>query len=659
MERVAKGLFFFAVLCFIFCPRGGLRAVEKDECFECHGSKEILQMSEEERLELVVPTPERKVVRKGNITLFVDPERFSSSVHGELECVDCHTEIEEIPHPHRMEVVDCGVCHEEVVEQYQGSKHARVSERLCYECHNPHYALPFERMSLDQRMGICIQCHKDVEHDWLPQQEHHFKYLECTVCHSPRAKKAIVFSITAEDERGNRRPLRYEELRPFAREHKGQVERAIDFNNDGVVQVYEINRFLSHLKEGGLRPSLLEQVLVIEPYHNYTDEVEHIKDCTMCHTSEAPFYAHVMLKVPKAEGWVSLSMDRAILAKIPSIPAKDYYYGTVHGKNGVECIDCHADLRVLRTEEGFQVKELGEPVCEKCHEDIMEEYKNSLHYKVSKKICFGCHDPHSAVPFAQLTASERRAICTKCHCHPERAHDWLPQKEIHFKYLECTMCHSPGAEKGIVFYIRGLGKKGEEERLSNREIGELMDVDNPDVMAAIDRNGDGRLEVGECLQFLKLLNFLNSKRGKKWKRIDFGVNVLVLRPSHNYTDKGTKAKECAVCHSSRAEFYSKVVLEIPEPGGTISTAKVDREILVGIHPIPVTSDFYLLGESRISKKDIAELVYVVRKIGYKWLDIIGVFFVLGAVAFVVLHGFLRLLTLRLRRHRQSRERRED
>lgn len=658
MGRVAKGLFLCAVICLFLWPRGGLRALEKDECFECHGSEEILQMSEEERLELVIPTPKKEVVRKGKIVLFVDPDRFSSSVHGELECVDCHTEIEEIPHPQRMGVVDCGLCHEEVVEQYQGSKHAKVSERLCYECHNPHYALPFKQMSLDQRIGVCTQCHKDVKHDWLPQQEYHFKYLECNVCHSPRAKKAIVFSITAEDEEGKRRPFGYEELKSFATEHKGQVEKAIDFNNDGVVQVYEINRFLSQLKEGGLRPSLREQVLVIEPYHNYTDEVEHVKDCTMCHTSEAPFYAHVMLKVPTAEGWVSLPIERTILAKIPPIPTKDYYYSTVHGKNGVECIDCHADLRVLRTEEGFQVKEVGEPVCEKCHEDIMEEYKNSLHYRVSKKICYGCHDPHSAVPFSQLTAAERRAICTKCHLHPERAHDWLPQKELHFRYLECTMCHSVGAEKGIVFYIRGVGKKG-EERLSNREIGELMDMDNPDVMAAIDRNGDGRLEVGECLQFLKLLNFLNSKRGKKWERIDFGVNVLVLRPSHNYTDKDTKTKECTVCHSSRAEFYSKVVLEIPEPGGTIRTVKVDREILVGIHPIPVTSDFYLLGESRISKKDIAELFYVVRKIGYKWLDIIGAFFVLGAVAFVALHGFLRLLTLRLRRRRQVKGRRED
>jgi len=651
MGKLMKGMGGLCVaFLFLSLGFGASYAIERDECLECHGSRDILEMSEAERLELVIPTPGKKEVRKGKISLFVDADRFEASVHGELECVDCHTEIEELPHPQHMGAVDCGACHEEVVEQYQKSKHAKVSERLCYECHNPHYTRPFRQLSVKERISICLQCHKGVKHEWLPQQAHHLEYLECTVCHSPKAVKAIAFFITAEGPKGERRPLTFKELKSFLGGR--DLEAVLDSDGDGVVEVDEVNSFLDLLKGKGVkRPRLREEVLVIEPYHNFTDEVEHIKDCTMCHTSEAPFYSHVLLRVPKDGQWFSLKMDRAILAKIPSIPAKDYYYRTVHGQNGVECIDCHADLRVLRVGEGFQVKALGEPVCEKCHEDIMEEYKNSLHYKVSKKICYGCHDPHSAVPFSQLTAAERRAICEKCHLDVEKAHDWLPQKEVHFRYLECTMCHSPQAEKGIVFYIRGLDKRG-GQCLSYKDLAELMDVDSPDLLATIDRNGDGMLEVREVLDFLKLLNFLNEKKGKRWQRIDFGVNVLVLRPSHNYTDKGTGAKKCAVCHSSRAAFYSKVVLELPEKLG-VRMVEVDKEILVGIHPIPVTGDFYLLGESRISKKDIAELFYIVRKIGYKWLDIIGVFFIFGSVAFVALHSFLRILTIRARKRRNG------
>jgi hypothetical protein len=94
-------------------------------------------------------------------------------------------------------------------------------------------------------------------------------------------------------------------------------------------------------------------------------------------------------------------------------------------------------------------------------------------------------------------------------------------------------------------------------------------------------------------------------------------------------------------------------MEIPEQGGGIRTLPVDKSILVGIHPIPVTSDFYLLGESKISRRDISDLLFVVRKIGYKWLDVIGIVFILGGLGFVGLHGLVRILTLRMRKKRRQ------
>ncbi len=653
--RAVRGGLLLLLFSFLFTGIASAQ-VENQDCLECHGTKDILTMSEEERLELVIPAPGKEEVRKAALTLYLDYDRFRASVHGDLDCVDCHTEIGEIPHPQRMGLVDCGACHDEIMEQYKGSKHAEASERLCFECHNPHYSVPFSQLSRKERIGICLQCHEEGGHEWLPQREIHFRYLECTVCHSPRAEKGLLFHFYAKDEEGRKVPLDYEELKGFAREYGGDVAKAIDFNGNGVVEVFEINRFLARLRKGGIRsPWLEEEVLILRPYHSYTDEVEHIKDCTMCHTSKAPFYSRVILRVPrKGGGWANLPLDKGVLAKIPSIPAKDYFYTTVHGRNGVECIDCHADLTILREKEEFQVKTLGTPVCEHCHEEVMKEYRESLHAKVSKKICFGCHDPHSSVPFSQLDTAQRQAICTKCHPNAERAHDWLPQKALHFKYLECTMCHSPQAERGIVFYLRGVSKGGEEFPLRYRDIAILMDVDKPDVVKAIDRDGNGFLESREILDFLKMLNFLRARRMKGVETINLGVRVLVLKPSHNFTNKWTKAKDCSLCHSSKAEFYSKLFLEIPEDGA-IRTIPVDREILVGIHPIPVTSDFYLLGESRISKKDMADFFYIVRKIGYKWLDIIGILFLIGGISFVGLHGFLRVITIGMRRRRKKEE----
>jgi predicted CXXCH cytochrome family protein len=302
-------------------------------------------------------------------------------------------------------------------------------------------------------------------------------------------------------------------------------------------------------------------------------------------------------------------------------------------------------LTVLRSGEGFEVKGLQTPVCEHCHEDVMAEYKESLHAKVSKEICFGCHDPHSSVPFGELTVEQRQAICTKCH-DPERGHDWLPQKDLHFKSLECTMCHAPQAEKGVVFFLQRVEKGGKVERLQYREVADLLKMEKPDLSKLLDSDGNGFLSDHEALSFLNLL------KGKAPQQtIELGVRVLVLKPSHNYTDRGTKAKDCSLCHSSRAEFYSKLIMEIPESGGSVRTLPMDKSILAGMYPI---SDIYLLGESRISKRDITDLLFVVRKIGYKWLDVIGILFILAGVGFVVIHGGIRLITIGLRRQRRKK-----
>ncbi|WP_456433934.1 cytochrome c3 family protein [Thermosulfuriphilus sp.] len=292
----------------------------------------------------------------------------------------------------------------------------------------------------------------------------------------------------------------------------------IDINADNVIQLSEIETLFSKIKGAGLSPFLEERALVLRPYHNFTDEVKHIKDCTLCHTSRAPFYDKIFLKIPISNGWISLLLDKAVLAKMPPIPTKDYYWSTVHGKNGIECIEYHKDLKVLKTSEGFKVKTLKPPVCENCHEDIMREYKKSLHYRVSKRICFGCHDPHSSVPFSQLSAAERRKICTKCHQNVERKHDWLPQRSIHFKYLECAMCHSPNATKGIVFYFRAIDKTDKEWRLTYDDIiyflvdkQDVKDFSGQDIISFIDKNDDGFLEDRELLFFIKLLNSFKPK----------------------------------------------------------------------------------------------------------------------------------------------------
>ncbi|MCJ7663712.1 MAG: hypothetical protein MUO24_05675, partial [Desulfobacterales bacterium] len=134
------------VLFSLFVWAGVAFSIESEECLKCHGSGGILKMSSEERLKMVRPTPGKQEVRKGASTLYVDYERFRSTVHRELQCVDCHTDIEALPHAQRLGIVNCAECHDTMVGQYEKSKHAKVSHRLCFECHNPHATTSFREL---------------------------------------------------------------------------------------------------------------------------------------------------------------------------------------------------------------------------------------------------------------------------------------------------------------------------------------------------------------------------------------------------------------------------------------------------------------------------------------------------------------------------------
>ncbi|HEX5613001.1 MAG TPA: hypothetical protein VFX67_10105, partial [Burkholderiales bacterium] len=125
--------------------------------------------------------------------LHVDSDRFLNSVHGKRACVDCHTNVTEIPHPPGMRSqVSCVQCHQDLwqtaqqegkaqehprlgvvveqIERYMKSVHARPSRTdqsrtnaTCYNCHDAHYVYPIGSTErAEWRLNIpntCGKCH--------------------------------------------------------------------------------------------------------------------------------------------------------------------------------------------------------------------------------------------------------------------------------------------------------------------------------------------------------------------------------------------------------------------------------------------------------------------------------------------------------------------
>jgi len=236
---------------------------------------------------------------------------------------------------------------------------------------------------------------------------------------------------------------------------------------------------------------------------------------------------------------------------------------------------------------------------------------------------------------------DRKGMCLKCH-EAYKSHNWLPQQQLHFNYLECASCHDTNAEIGAVFYIIEKGKPSGENILNYNRMAQIVKPRGNGLSGTLDQDGNGKLSPAEIDAFVKKLR----ENGIPNAALD--VRILVLRPAHSFTDKGEQTRDCSLCHSDSARFYSKLVLEVPEKDGDIITIPVDRQILAQQGSASLTGDFYLLGESKIRRKDLADLWDMVKQIGFKWIDLLGVLAVLLSLVVVSIHAGLMLLTRRLR-----------
>ncbi len=149
-------------------------AVPNSECMDCHEA-------------------EFKPRKKGLPPEWVGvkPEVFAKSVHGKLNCVDCHTSVAETPHPSKLPPAQCASCHEKAAGQYATSIHG-MSHQMgasdaasCASCHGTHNILPVKqadspvfKLNLPKTCGACHDNPKLTKEYRMGQTEAAGHYLD-------------------------------------------------------------------------------------------------------------------------------------------------------------------------------------------------------------------------------------------------------------------------------------------------------------------------------------------------------------------------------------------------------------------------------------------------------------------------------------------------
>lgn len=122
------------------------------------------------------------------LSLTIDPDRFSTSVHGmeQIACADCHSNITSFPHPEvtassprdfSLEMYpSCQQCHGEQYQKVLDSVHqtmlaaGNINAAVCTDCHNPHTQsrltnkdtgelLEYARLHIPE---TCAKCHSKI-----------------------------------------------------------------------------------------------------------------------------------------------------------------------------------------------------------------------------------------------------------------------------------------------------------------------------------------------------------------------------------------------------------------------------------------------------------------------------------------------------------------
>jgi len=138
-------------LAIVFPARAQMSNVD---CLACHDNPELTKDAGGGR----------------TVSVHVDPKKLAGSVHGPLDCINCHADVKGYPHDPAPKAVDCASCHPDSVAAWDNSLHAKAVKAgtargaKCADCHGAVHEIlptsdPKSKTSHANIPATCSACH--------------------------------------------------------------------------------------------------------------------------------------------------------------------------------------------------------------------------------------------------------------------------------------------------------------------------------------------------------------------------------------------------------------------------------------------------------------------------------------------------------------------
>jgi formate dehydrogenase gamma subunit len=183
----------FIVLLFLTAFPRPVQALDNADCFACHDDKTLVKTNAGGKA----------------VSMNVNPAAYQASVHGSNQCVACHSDIKEVPHPDQFKAASasCSPCHNKDIATYKASVHGLLTHSGnpntpdCADCHGTHTMAPMQSpgspLNYSNLEKTCGKCHAQVLQD--VQKSVHGKAMTlglrdapiCTDCHADHQIEAL------------------------------------------------------------------------------------------------------------------------------------------------------------------------------------------------------------------------------------------------------------------------------------------------------------------------------------------------------------------------------------------------------------------------------------------------------------------------------------
>ena len=429
-------------LAALLCLAGAARAQENADCLGCHGEKGF--------------TTERK---GRTVSLYVGEKAFAGSIHGSLQCVNCHADLagKELPHDAPLQKVNCGECHDAETKQHAASLHGKAIKRgdalapSCASCHGTHDIRavkdPVSPVSPLKVPFTCGKCHQEgstVQRERQIHQDHILENYSESIHGEGLLKKGLVVAANCASCHTAHNILPHTD--PLSSIARGNIAKTCTTCHAQIEQVHrKVIRGELWEKEAHVLPACVDCHQPHKARKVFYSQGMADADCLKCHEQKA-----LQSKDGRSMLVVTTDLQHSRHAK-------------------VACSQCHSEVNVSHKRPCETVTRKVD--CSSCHTEVAQQFARSRHGKLlldgdpNAPSCKECHGTHGVLGRLQASAptfaTNIPLLCARCHREGKTAAVRYqgPQHEIIESYTEsihgkgllksgltvtatCTNCHT-------------------------------------------------------------------------------------------------------------------------------------------------------------------------------------------------------------------------